>query len=220
VAYATAVEEAFIEERGTPFLLTPKDWHLITGWQAAGIPVGTVIRAVRDIFAKRKARGAAGKISSLAYCALAIEELWAFERRGLAGGGTGRPGGTEIDAPGEVLAIREALAARALSPPEQVEAGKFALALEKAVARLDAVPSGAGIDALEEELASIEEALLRSLRKSLTGSAPEELASRVEALLAGTDDLAPSARDRLRRALARRELRAMLDLPALSVLGG
>ncbi len=146
--------------------------------------------------------------------------MWAFERRGLAGGGTGRPAGTDIDAEAAVRVVREALAARAAAPPARVEAGKFAVALERAMAKLDTLPSGTDVDALEEALASIEEALLRSLRKALTGEAAEELASRVEALLVGTDDLPSAARERLRKALSRRELRALLDLPALSVLGG
>jgi hypothetical protein len=119
-----------------------------------------------------------------------------------------------------VRVVREALAARATAPPARVEAGKFAVALERAMAKLDTLPSGTDVDALEEELASLEEALLRSLRKALTGEAAEELASRVEALLVGTDDLPSAARERLRKALSRRELRALLDLPALSVLGG
>jgi hypothetical protein len=119
-----------------------------------------------------------------------------------------------------VRVVREALAARAAAPPVRVEAGKFAVALERAMAKLDTLPSGTDVDALEEALASIEEALLRSLRKALTGEAAEELASRVEALLVGTDDLPSAARERLRKALSRRELRALLDLPALSVLGG
>ncbi len=116
--------------------------------------------------------------------------------------------------------VRESLASRAGDPPPQVEAGKFATALDRAVAKVDSVVSGASIDAVEEELFAIEEALLRSLRKALTEEAARELAERVEPLLAGTENLPPSARDRLRRALQRRELRALLELPALSVLEG
>ena len=79
------MEEAFIAERGTPFLLSPKDWALIRGWREAGIPVDTVVRAVQETFEKRRARGQAGKISSIAYCANAVEERWEMERRGLVG---------------------------------------------------------------------------------------------------------------------------------------
>ena len=179
-----------------------------------------MIRAVHDTFAKRRTRGAPGKISSLSYCGLAVEELWAFERRGLAGGGTGRPPDRELDLESALRAVREALAAKAGDPPPQVEAGRFAAALEKALEKVDALPPGASLDAVEEGLSAIEEALLRSLRKALFEPDAEELASRVEPLLAGTESLPPAARDRLRRALQRRELRARLGLPALSVLEG
>ena len=34
--YATRIEDAFIAERGTPFLVSAKDWILIRGWREAG----------------------------------------------------------------------------------------------------------------------------------------------------------------------------------------
>src|SRR6185436_19811884 len=81
--YATLLEEVFIAERGTPFLLSAKDWTLIRGWRERGVPVDTAIRAIQETFEKRRARGAAGKISSVAYCANAVDERWELERRGL-----------------------------------------------------------------------------------------------------------------------------------------
>ncbi len=84
-AYATRIEDAFIAERGTPFLVSAKDWALIRGWREAGVPADTVVRAVREAFERRRARGQAGKISSLAYCADAVAERWEMERRGLVG---------------------------------------------------------------------------------------------------------------------------------------
>ena len=84
-AYATRIEDAFIAERGTPFLVSAKDWGLIRGWRDAGVPADTVVRAVREAFERRRARGQAGKISSLAYCADAVSERWEMERRGLVG---------------------------------------------------------------------------------------------------------------------------------------
>ncbi|MFI5197067.1 MAG: hypothetical protein ACHQJD_00465, partial [Thermoanaerobaculia bacterium] len=83
--YATRIEDAFIAERGTPFLVSAKDWNLIRGWREAGVPADTVVRAVREAFERRRARGQAGKISSLAYCADAVAERWEMGRRGLVG---------------------------------------------------------------------------------------------------------------------------------------
>jgi hypothetical protein len=103
--YATRVEDAFIAERGTPFLVSAKDWSLIRGWRESGVPADTVVRAVREAFARRRARGQAGKISSLAYCATAVEERWEMERRGLVGKEDGPPA-----AAADAAAIREILA--------------------------------------------------------------------------------------------------------------
>src|ERR1039457_6483801 len=89
--YATRIEDAFIAERGTPFLVSAKDWSLIRGWRESGVPADTVVRAVREAFARRRARGQAGKISSLAYCADAVSERWEMERRGLVGKEDGPP---------------------------------------------------------------------------------------------------------------------------------
>ena len=111
-AYATRVEEAFIAERGTPFLLSPKDWTLIRGWREGGIPVDVVIRAVREAFEKRRARGQAGKISSIAYCANAVEELWEMERRGLVGKAAPPMAGADAPAKEEVFALLSARTAR------------------------------------------------------------------------------------------------------------
>ena len=52
-AYATKVEEAFIAERGTPFLVSPKDWTLIRGWREDGVPVDVVVRAVAIVGPRR-----------------------------------------------------------------------------------------------------------------------------------------------------------------------
>ena len=114
-AYATAVEEAFIAERGTPFLLSPRDWLLIRGWRTLGIPAESVVRAVREAFQRRRTRGATGKISSISYCAGAVEERWEMERRGLVGARPAEPEPLEGVA-GRLDRLRSAFeAARGLS---------------------------------------------------------------------------------------------------------
>src|SRR5512140_3272964 len=141
-AYATKVEEAFIAERGTPFLLSPKDWTLIRGWREGGIPVDVVIRAVRDAFEKRRARGQAGKISSIAYCANSVEELWEMERRGLVGKALATPAaGADAPAREESLAL---LATRLRSASQAVAGSDGAedllrRSIEKAAVKIDAM---------------------------------------------------------------------------------
>ena len=76
-AYFQAVEEIFVELRGAPLLLSPTDWQVARRWHREGVPLALVKRTLEEVFAKRKERGAQGKISSLRYCAPAVEAAWA-----------------------------------------------------------------------------------------------------------------------------------------------
>ena len=153
------MEEAFIAERGTPFLLSPKDWTLIRGWREGGIPVDVVIRAVREAFEKRRARGQAGKISSIAYCASSVEELWEMERRGLVGKTRETPvAGADAPAKEEsfaLLASRLRAASQPLAGAEDAE-DFLRKVREKAAARIDALPREGPFEESESALAAIE----------------------------------------------------------------
>ena len=181
-AYATRVEEAFIAERGTPFLLSPKDWTLIRGWREGGIPVETVVRAVREAFEKRRARGQAGKISSIAYCADAVEELWQMERRGLVGKATGTPtAGADAPAREELLA---SLSRRLREPskplaPGEVDEDLLGRVREKAAARIDAIPREGPFEESEKRLSVIEASLVKEILRELGPMQREFVESRV-----------------------------------------
>src|SRR3954447_3427383 len=76
-AYFQAVEEIFVALRGAPLLLSPADWQVARRWHREGVPLDLVRSTLEEVFAKRKERGAKGKISSLRYCAPAVEAAWA-----------------------------------------------------------------------------------------------------------------------------------------------
>jgi hypothetical protein len=222
-AYATKVEEAFIAERGTPFLLSPKDWTLIRGWREGGVPVDVVIRAVREAFEKRRARGQAGKISSIAYCASSVEELWEMERRGLVGKTREAPAaGADASAKEESFALL-ASRLRAASLPVAGEEGAedFLRRLrEKAAAKIDALPREGPFEESEGALSVIEAALVRSALNGLPPKQKEFIESRVTADLGDVAGVSPAVVERMRRALTRREVRLLLGLPALTLLHG
>src|SRR5215475_13765984 len=107
-AYFQAVEEIFVALRGAPLLLSPADWQVARRWHREGVPLDLVRRTLEEVFAKRKERGAKGKISSLRYCAPAVEAAWEELR--------------ELTAPGErseapAFEIRPRLAALATALP-------------------------------------------------------------------------------------------------------
>jgi hypothetical protein len=212
--YATLLEEAFIAERGTPFLLSAKDWTLIRRWREREIPADTVIRAIQETFEKRRARGAAGKISSLAYCENAVDERWELERRGLVGKNDGVKGAALVPA-GEGLArlgaaLDEALA-RLCEPASRA-------AVERAREKVAALSPAAARDEMEEALLAIEASLARALKRALPEGEAADLESRVAAELGEMPGVSSQIVERTRRALERRELRRRAGVPPLSLL--
>src|SRR5215468_6327595 len=102
-AYFEAAEAAFIRRRGTPFLLSPRDFALLREWRALGIPIEAVEDGIDRAFTRREERQAVGRVNSLSYCRDAVLEAW--ERRADAARGRGNAGddsGTESAA--DVLA--------------------------------------------------------------------------------------------------------------------
>jgi hypothetical protein len=224
-AYATKVEEAFIAERGTPFLVSPKDWTLIRGWREGGIPVDVVIRAVREAFEKRRARGQAGKISSIAYCASSVEELWEMERRGLVGKAPeAPPGGADAPAKDDALALLSAgLRARGdvLATADGAEEIRMLRKyLLNAASKIEALPREGPFEESESALASIEAALVKSALRNLPPEQQSLVESRVAEALGDVSRVSPHVVERMRRALTRREVRLLLGLPALTLLHG
>ncbi|MGZ5425943.1 MAG: hypothetical protein ACXWE1_01935 [Thermoanaerobaculia bacterium] len=240
--YATRIEDAFIAERGTPFLVSAKDWTLIRGWREAGVPADTVVRAGREAFERRRARGQAGKISSLAYCADAVAERWEMERRGLVGKEIASPpAAADAAAIGEKLATLAA-ALRAAGEGEKKDllrkekeehpratsdggAPGFALevlrrGLNKAAALVEEIPPDLPFEEIEHKLSSIESSLVRTGLKAMNSSFQSRVEERVSSALGDVSRLSPHVVERMRKALTRREVRALAGFPPLTLLHG
>jgi hypothetical protein len=178
---------------------------------------------VREAFERRRARGQAGKISSLAYCASAVEERWEMERRGLVGKEVGAPV-ADADAP----AIRETLAS--LATGLRASSVRFATGeraedflrglREKAAAKIDAIPSEGPFEEIENELSSIEASLVRAGLKAMNSSSQALVEERVASALGDESGLSPRVVERMRAALTRREVRALAGFPPLTLLHG
>jgi hypothetical protein len=200
-AYFQAVEEIFVELRGSPLLLSPADWQVARRWHQEGVPLELVRRTLEEVFAKRKERGAKGKISSLRYCAPAVEAAWA-ELRDLTAPGD------RATAPAFEVAPR--LAALAASLPESLP-GREVLATR--LTALTGDPQG-----VEDRLAALDREMLAAAADGLDAESRGEIDGAVEktlTLLHGrlpADELKTS-RDRL----ARQALRRRLGLPVLSL---
>ena len=210
-AYYAAGEAAFIRRRGTPFLLSPKDFTLLKQWRGLGIPIEVVEQGIDDAFSRREERGATGRVNSLGYCRDAVLEAW--ERRALASVGRG---GSEaaVDVPARVCDLSMELASLAARRPDLAEP---VAAAGRSLERLGRGSRQAG--EVEESLARLDRKLASALSDALS---PDERAAidgeidRQLSPLAGRMD--EETVRRTRRALARRMLRERLALPRLTLL--
>src|SRR5690242_16408086 len=162
-AYFQAVEEIFVELRGAPLLLSPADWQVARRWHREGVPLELVRSTLEEVFAKRKERGAKGKISSLRYCAPAVEAAWADVRELTAPA-------RRAEAPAFEVAPR--LQALAASLPGRE-------ALSSRVAGLSGDPQE-----VEERLATLDREMLDQAWEGLDGEARSEVEAAVEKTLA------------------------------------
>jgi hypothetical protein len=195
--YFQAVEEIFVELRGAPLLLSPADWQVARRWHREGVPLELVRSTLEEVFAKRKERGAKGKISSLRYCAPAVEAAWADLRELTAPA-------RRSEAPSFAVAPR--LAALAACLP-----GREALAAR--VSSLDGDPQQ-----VEDRLAALDREMLDQAWQESAGETRSEVQAAVEKTLASLGGSLPAAElESSRERLLRQALRRKLGLPVLSL---
>ena len=211
--YYAAAEAAFIRRRGTPFLLSPRDFALVKQWRALGVPIEAVERGIDEAFARREERGAVGRVNSLAYCRDAVLETWERRSETAVGRGTGRAAPAIAIGPTlEELArrVRDVLKRR----PELSEP------LESALRSLEKLRnSGRKAEEVEASLARLDKRLAGALFDALPAEEKGSLDAEVEKMLGRARvRLDEEAAVRTAKALRRRLLRQALELPRLSLL--
>ncbi len=211
-AYYAAGEAAFIRRRGTPFLLSPRDFALLKQWRELGVPIEAVEQGIDDAFSRREERGSTGRVNSLAYCRDAVLSAWERRAETSVGRGQGREAAPDVEGGlGRLQERLAALAARRTDLAEPVESARRSL---ERLARGSRAPGE-----VEESLARLDRKLASSLYEAL----PEEERRRIDEeiarqLRALRDRMDEETAHRTSRALARRLLRERLDLPRLSLL--
>ncbi|MEO8431092.1 MAG: hypothetical protein ABI592_06240 [Acidobacteriota bacterium] len=211
--YFAAAEAAFIRRRGTPFLLSPRDFEFLREWRALGVPIEAVEQGIDDAFSRREERGALGRVNSLAYCRDAV--LLAWERRSEAsiGKGSGRAE-TEIEAAAILAALEARLEEIASARPELAESLQSA---RRSLARL----GGSSRDAasVEESLARLDKRLAGALYDALGEADRGRIDAEVVAQLARARvRLDDETAEKTARALRRRAVREAVGLPRLTLL--
>jgi hypothetical protein len=207
-AYFSTIEAEFIRRRGTPFLLSPKDYGLARRWFELGIPLEDVTAGIADAFDRRQERAVTGRVNSLSYCEGAVLEAWERRASGRVGKAV-RP--DEPDVEERLAAIESALGG--LAP-------RFAPAAEgarRALARLR--DCGKPPEAIERSLARAEKSLLREIDALISEEERAAIVRDVEARLgAGAESMDHAALRRTRDVLVRQRLRSAFSVPRLSLL--
>jgi hypothetical protein len=169
--YFTEIEERFQQRRGSILLLSTLDWALIETWRDAGVPLEAVLRGIDAAFDKydaRKSRVNVRRINGLTWCAQ--EVMAAVEDMKEASIGTAKPSAAEA-APGfeeqriaaHLRACAEQLRAAALAELAAQTAQEIAGRLEEL-----APAAASGLEALERNLAVLEEKLFTTLVATAT----------------------------------------------------
>jgi len=197
-AYFQAVEGIFVELRGSPLLLSPADWQVARRWHQEGVPLALVRSTLEEVFARRKERGAKGKISSLRYCAPAVEAAWADLR--------------ELTAPGRRVAAPDF----AVAPRLAALAAALPRDFSDLAERISVLPGEP--QEVEERLSVLDREMVDRAGEGLSAGARSEIEAAVEKTLASLKGRLPageleSSRDRL----VRQTLRRKLGLPVLSL---
>ena len=213
-AYYAAAEAAFIRRRGTPFLLSPKDFALLKEWRALGIPIEAVEAGIDEAFTRREERAATGRVNSLSYCRDAVLEAW--ERRAETSVGRGsRIRAGEPDVPRALEALAGELRGSRAPRPDLAEPLESALAVARAARRSRARAPNRH----EASLARLDKRLAGALHDALPERERQPSRRAVEASLARARiRMDAEAAERTARALTRRTLRELLDLPRLTLL--
>jgi hypothetical protein len=211
--YYAAGEAAFIRRRGTPFLLSPKDFSLLKQWRSLGVPIEAVEAGIDDAFSRREERGATGRVNSLSYCHDAVLAAWELRAETGVGKGAGRQAGA-LDVAGILRSLADRLEPVARSRPDL--AGPLGSALRSLERLGGRVRSD---EETEASLARLDRRLANSLLDTLPAPEREEIRERVSSLLApARDRMDPEAAEKTSRALTRRLLRERLSLPRLTLL--
>ncbi len=199
--YFTEIEAHFAARRGTPFVLSAKDWILMKKWRDDGVPLPVVIEAIDSVFDKNEASGRKKTISSLSYCRHAVKELWDERRELQVGSGEALP----EESPAPAL---EALAAELESSSNSV-AASFAPRVRELVAE-KSVPR------IEERLIELEHEIVEAVLASLPADEAAALQSKIVDSLRDAK-LDEKTRKRTEEANLRRAARDKFGLPRLTL---
>lgn len=208
--YFLEIEAYFAEKRGTPFILSAKDYSLMQKWSEEGIPLAVVLEAIGRCFEKAAEPGRRRTISSLSYCRHSVKDLWE-ERRDLSVGGEGH------------VPERDPLTALQLLAGSLRDAAPSAESLSAAfmeeAAAVEQLGTGRSVPEIEEALIAREDAFLTRIVSMLPPGEQEKIEDEVAKAIGSAGKLDESIRLKTADANRRRLVRKRFGVPRFSLFG-
>ncbi len=210
--YYRAVEDLFARLRGTPFLLSPKDFALLRRWWGDRVPLAAVAAGLGEVFARRAETGV-DPVSSLSYCRHAV----AKHAKRLSAAAVGVAPAGDV-APADLGAAIARLAQELRAAAARWDSSADVAAVLYGVLRsVETLPEGADPAAADEALGRLEVTALDLLAVTLPAAERSRVEAMVEKDLAGLE-LEAGARSRTFLALRRKRVREVVGLPRLEVV--
>lgn len=212
--YYRSVEDLFASLRGTPHVLSPRDFQLLRSWWRDGIPLAAVASGLTDVFARNRDRDDGNPVVSLSYCRHAVKrhakrlaEMRIGESESSSGEAT-----SEISADPSLLitALREAAESQRKDRPSVADV------LLRMAARVETTGRDLPAEMLDEHLFGLESELLLECWAAIPDHERRTIEAHVEKAVASTS-ATDEARQRSTRALRDREIRLLLKIPRLEL---
>jgi hypothetical protein len=221
--YFQYIEEYFLQKRGNPMLLSPKEWSLIREWYEANIPQEVVIRAIDRAFESKEEEDR--QCLSLRYCRRLVKSEYKRHLKSLEGQQSGSAELPETKNINEFLShLVSSLTASAMISRDSgnISLGDF---LEKSAARLSSeiyLPFQESqvndLQRVEHQLSTIEkeieQLLLQTISNDLMDRLKEE-SMRDLKMFENKLEL-PVYQEMLRRSLIK-SVRKLYNIPRLSL---
>lgn len=214
--YYAAIEKHFIQRRGGPLFVAPKDWQLIHDWHERQIPLGVVQAGVDRAFDKRKSHR---PVRGLSYCRQSVEAEYRRHLEVTAGASAGDP--SQDNETRDYLVrleekLREAAESSKGTRPRLAEfIEECGRQIAERVEKLDAIE---GHQELEREMERLEGSLLEFAESSLDKEDRRQCLEEAERSLSDYKDRMPTeVYTSAVTSAYRKKVRALLGLPAISL---
>jgi hypothetical protein len=214
LSYYRSVEDLFSSLRGTPHVLSPRDFQLLRSWWREGVPLAAVASGLTEVFAQNREREDGNPVVSLSYCRHAVKRNAKRLAEMRTGQSDADPGEVTPESSGDcgslVSALREAAETQTKDRPP------VAAVLIRIVAQVETACDGLVAAMLDEYFFGLEAEMFHECWAALPVNDRQTIEGHVEKAVAGTS-ATDEARQRSSRALRDRELRLLLNLPRLEV---